>query len=118
MTQPFVSREFRTDASVRTFAFVGAAVTLVLAFVFAVVVIQDSDPMCPPDKFGTPESNYESCYRPVDPTDAPSHIEVFPVSIDQKTSERAMVIAVGLVGALSLLALGLRLAAIEKEQDI
>ncbi len=102
----------------RTFAFVGAVVTLALAVVLAVVVIQDGDPMCPPDAFGTPESNYSLCYRPVNPTDAPFHIEVSPVSIDQKTSERAMVLAVGLVGALLLFALGLRLAAVKGEQGI
>jgi hypothetical protein len=72
----------------RTFAFVGAAVTVALALVFAAVVIQDGDPMYPPDAFGTPESHCELCYRPFNPPDAPSDIEVFPVSIDQKTSER------------------------------
>jgi hypothetical protein len=102
----------------RTFAFVGAAVTLALALVFAVVVIQDGDPMCPSEAFGTPESHYELCYRPFNPPDAPSDIEVFPVSIDQKTSERAMVVAVGLVGAAFLVALGLRIAAVKRERDL
>ena len=100
----------------RAFAFVGAAVTLAVAVLLATVVIQDGDPMCPPDAFGTPESNYSPCYRPIDPTDAPSDIEVIPVSIDQKTSERAMVIAVGLIGALFLLGLGLRLASVRRDR--
>lgn len=99
---------------VRAFAFIGAAATLAIAVLLATVVIQDGDPMCPPDAFGTPESNYSLCYRPIDPTDAPSDIEVIPVSIDQKTSERAMVIGVGVIGALFLLGLGLRITSVRR----
>jgi hypothetical protein len=102
----------------RTLAFVGAAVTLALALVFALVVIQDGDPMCPPDAFGTPESKYELCFRPVNPPDAPSDIEVMPVSIDQKTSERVLVVSVGLVGAVFLVALGLRIGSVKREQAV
>ena len=89
-------------------AFTGAFVTITAAVLVAVFAIQDGAPSCPPDAVGAPETDYTICYRPTNPTDAPSSIDSFPVTTDEKVSERLLVVGVGGLGAVFLLAVGVR----------
>lgn len=99
----------RKPARATRFSVIAAAVTLGVAILVATLVIHDGKPACPLDSVPAPETNYTMCYRSVNPTDAPSSIEVFPVSEDQKTQERLLVVAIGALGAVFLVALGLRI---------
>ena len=92
--------------------------TITVAVFVALFVIHDGAPSCPPDAYGAPESDYTMCYRPMDPTDAPSSIDSFPVSTDEKVSQRLLVVAVGALGAVLLVAVGIRARMGETADDI
>lgn len=95
----------------RRLAFAEAAFLVLVSVVAAGWFVSIDSPSCPVGTVAVRNLGAIFCERYVNPTDAPSHVELVQAHADRKVPERLMIVGVGALGAILLVALGLRLSA-------